>query len=91
MQLRWSPAAAIDMEDIYSYLRHNHPSFAVPTMRRIYAAANELSTFPSKGRKGRIPDTRELVLAPLPYIVVYAVEGEHVHIFRIVHGAQDWV
>jgi plasmid stabilization system protein ParE len=34
--------------------------------------------------------TRELVLAPLPYIIVYRVEPEMVHIFRVIHTSEDW-
>ena len=89
-RLRWSQAAANDLEEISFYLRHNHSSFALPTLQRIYAAARALRKFPAKGRKGRISDTRELVLAPLPYMIVYALDGEFVLILRIVHGAQDW-
>jgi len=33
---------------------------------------------------------RELVFAPLPYIVVYQVTELAVEISRIFHGAQDW-
>ena len=36
--------------------------------------------------------TRELVLSPLPYVVVYRVDAEAraVHILHIHHGAQNW-
>jgi plasmid stabilization system protein ParE len=34
--------------------------------------------------------TRELVLAPLPYIIVYGVGPEMVHIFRVIHTSEDW-
>jgi toxin ParE1/3/4 len=33
---------------------------------------------------------RELVLPPLPYIVVYRVTADVVEILRVFHGAQDW-
>lgn len=34
--------------------------------------------------------TRELVLSPLPYVVVYRVKDEVVEIARVLHGAQPW-
>jgi plasmid stabilization system protein ParE len=37
-----------------------------------------------------MPGWRELVFAPLPYIVVYLVTEEAVEITRIFHGTQDW-
>jgi plasmid stabilization system protein ParE len=43
------------------------------------------------GRTGRIPGTRELSVAGLPYIVVYKVESERdaVIILSAAHGAQS--
>jgi addiction module RelE/StbE family toxin len=90
MRLRWAPAAADDLEAIYTYLRKSHPSFAHTTIRTLYEAARSLRRFPRLGRIGRIEGTREFVMAPLPYIIVYGVETDVVHIYRLVHGSQDW-
>lgn len=35
-------------------------------------------------------ETRELVLVPLPFIIVYRVLPSAVEIIRIIHGAQRW-
>ena len=45
---------------------------------------------PNRGRPGHRSGTRELLLSPLPYIVVYRVKDETVEILHIYHGAQDW-
>lgn len=42
------------------------------------------------GRPGREPNTRELVFAPLPYVVIYRIEDQAVEIMRVLHGAQRW-
>jgi len=34
--------------------------------------------------------TRELVLAPLPFVAVYEVLENEVQVLRILHGAQQW-
>ena len=47
-------------------------------------------TFPNRGRAGKKEGTRELVMAPLPYIVVYTVREDVVYVVRILHGAQQW-
>jgi toxin ParE1/3/4 len=47
-----------------------------------------LRSFPYGGRAGRLPGSRELVVAP--YIVVYRVKNELIEISRIYHSAQDW-
>ena len=36
-----------------------------------------------------MPDTRELVMAPLPYLIVYKVRPEAVYILRILHTSMD--
>jgi toxin ParE1/3/4 len=46
--------------------------------------------FPHRGRPGKKEGTRELVLSPLPYLVVYGISGDAVHIVRVLHGAQKW-
>jgi toxin ParE1/3/4 len=42
------------------------------------------------GKRGRIADTRELVIAATPYIIVYRIEGEQVQIVAVIHSAQRW-
>jgi len=56
----------------------------------IFNAANSLHDYPLRGRQGSIPGTRELVVIGLPYIVVYRVAGDAIHIVHIHHGARAW-
>ena len=90
MQLRWSEEAANDLERITNYLFEQTPQHAPELVRAVYKAPSTLLTFPHRGRPGKKESTRELVLSPLPYIVVYRIEGEAIHILRILHGAQKW-
>jgi len=82
-------AAADDLESIANYLYLNHPSFASATLRRLYDAAKSLKNFPSMGRPGMKAGTRELVLAPLPYILIYAVDDNAIQILRFLHTSRD--
>ena len=59
-------------------------------MTRILGAVETLTQFPFRGRAGRLPDSRELVVARTPYVVVYRVDGDEVVILRVRHGAQRW-
>ncbi len=90
MQLRWTEEAATDLEQITDYLFQNAPERAAELVRGIYNAPAALLTFPYRGRAGKKEGTRELVLSPLPYVVVYQITGEVIHIVRILHGAQRW-
>jgi toxin ParE1/3/4 len=90
MHLRWTPKAAADLETISDYLHTNHPNYAQQTIRTLYAAISKLSRFPSRGRTGNKPGTRELVITGLPYIVIFRATETSVEILRIHHGAQNW-
>jgi toxin ParE1/3/4 len=71
MQLRWTDAAASDLTRIADYLLEHTPERAQRLVRAIYDVPPSLLTFPNRGRPGRKEGTRELVLSPLPYIIVY--------------------
>jgi len=88
MRLRWTPAAADDLESIRDYLAQHLPSFAQSTILEIYQAILALRPNPYRGRTGREEGTRELVLPRLPYIVVYRIKENDVEILHIYHGAQ---
>jgi toxin ParE1/3/4 len=88
-RIRWSPAAADDLEAIYNYLSEHHPSLVQSTIRRLYDGARSLKQFPNRGRAGQKEGTRELVMAPMPYVIVYSVEPQMVHILRLVHASEE--
>ena len=76
MRIRWTPAAAADLEHISNYLRDHHPHYRQFTVRKIYEAARSLKDFPHRRRPGREEGTRELRFPPLPYIVVYRMRQQ---------------
>jgi toxin ParE1/3/4 len=68
-------------------------SITLPSCNRpsvnFYDAARALKQMPHRGRVGQKEGTRELVMAQLPYIIVYGVEPDMVHIFRVLHTAKN--
>ena len=90
MELRWTREAAADLERIADYLFQHVPDRAADLVRAVYDAPALLLEFPDRGRPGKKEGTRELVLSPLPYLVVYAVRSDVIFIVRILHGAQQW-
>ena len=88
MRLRWTIPAAEDLENIKNYLDRHYPRLAQPTVRSIYNSIRSLKTSSSRGRPGLRTGTRELVLTPLPYIVVYRLKSDAIEILHIYHGAQ---
>jgi len=89
MRLRWTLAAADDLEAIHAYLTQHFPSFAHSTIQEIYQTILSLRSTPFRGSIGREEGTRELVLPRLPYIVIYRVRENDVEILHIYHGAQN--
>lgn len=88
MRIRWTPAAAADLDSISDYLRQHHPHYRQSTMRKLYNTIRSLRQFPYRGRPGTEDGTREILFPPLPYIAVYRVAGPTVEVLRIFHGAQ---
>ena len=90
MQVRWTEPAAHDLEVISEYIRSDRPDAAIAVAKALFDAANNLSLLPGRGRMGRKPGTRELIVPGLPYIIVYRISGAAIHILRIYHGARNW-
>ncbi len=42
------------------------------------------------GRAGRVPGTRELVIANTPFIAAYAIQNARIVILAVYPGAQPW-
>lgn len=90
MTLRWTRRALRDMQHLYDYIADDNPAAARRMVSRIREAASHLRRSPQMGKQGRVEDTRELVIAGTPYIVVYRLEAEQLQITTVIHGAQRW-
>lgn len=90
MRVRWTEAAAADLERIADYLFSHAPERAPRLLQELHAAPESVLAFPNRGRPGKMAGTRELVMRPLPWILVYSVRADAVHVVRILHGAQQW-
>jgi len=85
MIVRWTPGALRDLECLHGYVAEdNLPA----TVERILSGIEALSRHPDMGRKGRVPDTRELIISP--YIVVYRTKATTLELLAIIHSARRW-
>lgn len=91
MRLVFAEPAERDLKDIIDYIAQDNPAAAEKVYRAIIASTERLTRFPEIGRVGRLPDTRELTVASLPYLVVYQVAAETVTILAVFHSARDLV
>jgi addiction module RelE/StbE family toxin len=85
----WLPSARRDLRNLRAYIEADRPRTARAVVLRILDATDALGAFPERGRRGQVPETRELVVPRLPYVVVYWIRGGRVEVLRVLHGAQD--
>jgi len=90
VKILWTPRAALDLNEIVDYISGDNPSAAIRVGDRIHEYIGKLTSSPEIGRIGELPGTRELVIHPWPYIVVYRLEADSVRIIRVRHAAQQW-
>jgi toxin ParE1/3/4 len=91
MTIVWSPEAIQDLISLRAYIAEESPAGARRVVLRIlHNVEHLLPDNPHIGRPGRVPGTRELVIARTPYIVPYRVLGEAIQILRVYHGARRW-
>ena len=89
MRIRWTPAAAADLQGISDYLEEHHARYRQATMRKLYEAIRALKGWPGRGRPGREAGTREIFFPPTPYVAVYRMKEQTIEVMRIYHAAQD--
>jgi toxin ParE1/3/4 len=89
-QIEWTPLATAEAVDLHSYIAEESLAAANRQLSLVLESIQGLSLFPRKGRVGRVPGTRELVVTGTPYIVAYRLEATAIQILAILHGARRW-
>ena len=90
MKVVWTKPGLADLNAVASYLIRENPPAAVRILERISRQTDDLAHWPYRGRVGRIPDTRELVVTGTPYIVPYRVQRDRIDILAVIHAARRW-
>ncbi len=90
MRVRWLRTALANLDAEAEYIAEDNPAAAGRTVQRILRAVRLLEKNPAMGRAGRVPETRELVVAGTPYVLPYRVRGEALEILRVFHAARKW-
>jgi toxin ParE1/3/4 len=90
LKLVWSPQARADLRDAILYVAQDNPYAAKLLRERIKEAIEKLPEQPHRGRPGRVPHTRELVIAGTPYTVPYQVQRDRLEILRVFHQSRTW-
>ena len=89
MKLVWTRLAQADRRAIREYIATDDKRAALAMDELFSQKAARLAQLPEMGKPGRVDGTRELV-AHRSYILIYAVEDDHVQVLRIMHTARQW-
>ena len=91
MNLVWSPQAVDDLAALRAFIAQDDSKAAQRIAARIVQAVETLiPANPHIGRPGRVPGTRELVIAQTPFVAPYRVRDGTIEILRVFHGARRW-
>ena len=84
MRVEWTHAAWVDLEAVAELIAEDRPGAAAePVLAAIHAALDLLPVHPGIARPGRVPATRELVVA-------YRVTAGAIQVLRVLPGARQW-
>ncbi len=87
----WSPEAVADLAALRTFIAQDDPAAAQRVARHIIRNIETLlPQNPERGRPGRVPGTRELVIPGTPYIVPYRLVGNAIQVLRVFHSARRW-
>ena len=87
----WSPEAIDDLAALRIYIAQDDPAAARRVALDILHIAEALlPNNPRMGRPGRVPGTRELVIAGTPFVVPYRLRDGTIQVLRVYHGARRW-
>jgi toxin ParE1/3/4 len=89
--IQWTEQAIRQLDQAYDYIAlSNSEAVAARIAMQIVAGIQRLDAFPMSGRLGRVPGTRELVIANTPFIAAYTIEKTDIVILAVYHGARQW-
>ncbi|MGH2411803.1 MAG: type II toxin-antitoxin system RelE/ParE family toxin [Chloroflexota bacterium] len=88
MRVRYLQPARAAIRHILATLYAEDPEAAARLVVRFDDAADRLARFPMLGREGKLPGTRELVLAHTPYILIYRLHAGYVEMLDVRHNAR---
>ncbi|MHC8304701.1 type II toxin-antitoxin system RelE/ParE family toxin [Pseudomonas sp. PB3P13] len=85
MRVEWLRTALKNLDDEATYIAKENPKAAADFVQAIRDSVEHLARFPAAGREGRLPGTREWLLADRPYLIPYRVRQNRLQVLRVFH------
>lgn len=89
MKLRWTRRALVDFEQAHDHIAQDNPEVARQIAQRLLDATETLIEYPRIGRVGEDEDSREWRVDKTPYLLVYAINGDVIELWRVWHPSRD--
>ncbi|MDP3977129.1 MAG: type II toxin-antitoxin system RelE/ParE family toxin [Pseudomonas sp.] len=89
MQIKWLRTALRNLDEEIAFIAAEDPQAARRTLSRILETVALLETQPGLGRPGRVPGTRELLMADSRYLIPYRVSRQTIEILRVFHTSRN--
>lgn len=88
MKVRYTEAALLEIDSIFSYVAERDPVAAARIVTRIEQLVSRLAAFPHLGHAADEPSVRVVPLGRYPYLVFYAIGFDEVMIVHVRHAAR---
>ena len=88
MRVRWLRKALLSLDEEATHIAADDPAAARLIVKRVLNTVLLLAEQPGLGRPGRVPGTRELIVAQMHYCIPYRVRGDAVEILRVFHTSR---
>ena len=90
MKIAWTETVRQDLHEIFAYIAEEKHRAARALLAEIKERVTVLQNNPQLGRKGRVEDTRELVLTGTQYLLPYRVKNQQIQILAVFHTSKKW-
>lgn len=88
------PAAYSDLDEIFEYILAENPQSAPLILDNIMKSLRRLETFPASGTpllERSLNRFKFRLVIIEPYIAFYRIMDDHVLVYRILHGARNYL
>lgn len=89
LPIEWNIQARNDLAEIIQYVARRNPTAARKLRVQIEEAILPASLHPFIFRRGRSPDTREVIAHP-NYVIVYRVTRACIEVLSVLHSRQQY-
>lgn len=91
MKVIWTKKSQMALDSIYKDITEDNEILAKKIITHVVnTVETTVKNFPRIGRAGNVFGTREYVIAEYPYVVIYTVKNNCLHVLKIIHTSMQY-